>query len=200
MNELDALAAQIRNCTDCALSRTRLNAVPGEGSESPEIMFIGEGPGFHEDRQGRPFVGPAGKYLNQLLASISMRREQVYIANVVKCRPPNNRDPLPGEIQACRKYLDRQIAILKPTAIVTLGRFSLTQFFPGEIISRAHGKPHFWNNTMVFPMYHPAAALHQGNMRTYIEEDFRSLPRAILETNLVLPSKQEHQGEQLSLF
>ena len=200
MSELDTLAARRKVCTDCALSQTRTNAVPGEGPKSPEIMFIGEGPGFHEDRQGRPFVGPAGKYLAELLASIGMRREQVYIANVVKCRPPGNRDPLPGEIQACRKYLDQQIELLKPKVIVTLGRFSLTQFFPAETISRAHGKLHFWNNIMVFPMYHPAAALHQGNMRAHIEEDFRLLQETLSQTNLVLPHKQEPSWEQLSLF
>ena len=200
MSELEALAARVRGCTDCVLCQTRTRAVPGEGPEAPEIMFIGEGPGFHEDQQGRPFVGPAGQYLEQLLASIGLRREQVYIANVVKCRPPNNRDPLPGEIQACRKYLDQQIELLKPKVIVTLGRFSLTQFFPTESISRAHGKPRRWNSITVFPMYHPAVALHQGSMRQYIEEDFRRLPEALQGAAVAEPQEEPPSAEQLSLF
>ena len=180
MSELEALAWEVSSCTACALSRTRTRAVPGEGPERPALLFIGEGPGFHEDQQGRPFVGPAGKLLEDLLASIGLSRQQVYIANVVKCRPPNNRDPLPGEIEACHGYLERQIALLQPKVIVTLGRFSLTQFLPRETISRAHGRLRRWNGIAVFPMYHPAAALHQQRMRRFLEEDIRQLP-AILE-------------------
>ena len=142
-------------------------------------MFIGEGPGFHEDQQGRPFVGPAGKYLEHLLASIGLKREQVFITNVVKCRPPGNRDPLPGEIEACRKHLDRQIELLQPKAVVTLGRFSMARYFPRETISRIHGRPRVVDGQMVIPMYHPAAALHQGSMRQYIEEDFKRLPEQL---------------------
>ena len=200
MSELEALAAQIGVCTNCALSQTRTHAVPGEGPQQPEVMFIGEGPGFHEDQQGRPFVGPAGQYLEQLLASIGMRRDQVFIANVVKCRPPNNRDPLPGEISACRSYLDRQIELLQPKVIVTLGRFSLAQFFPNESISRAHGKPRAWNGHTVMPMYHPAAALHQGSMRGAIEEDFRKLPEVLRASAVAPPEPEAPQPEQLSMF
>jgi DNA polymerase len=200
VTELDALAARIRACTDCALSQTRTHAVPGEGAERPEIMFIGEGPGFHEDQQGRPFVGPAGHYLEQLLASIGMRREQVYIANVVKCRPPNNREPLPGEIAACRKYLDRQIELLNPKLISTLGRFSLAHFFPTEAISRVHGKPRPWNNTTINPLYHPAAALHQGSLRQTIEADFLRIPEVLQGLEQREAQTEAPQPHQLSMF
>ncbi len=180
MSDLEALAREVTSCTACALSQTRTRAVPGEGPDQPELMFIGEGPGYYEDQQGRPFVGAAGKLLEELLASIGMPRQQVYIANVVKCRPPGNRDPLPAEIEACHGYLERQIALLQPRVIVTLGRFSLTQFLPREMISRAHGKLRRWNGIAVFPLYHPAAALRQQSMRQFLEEDIRQLP-AILE-------------------
>ena len=200
MSELEVLAEQIHHCTDCPLSQTRVRAVPGEGPEHPEIMFIGEGPGFHEDQQGRPFVGPAGKYLEQLLASIEMRREQVYITNVVKCRPPNNRDPLPSEIEACRKYLDHQIELLQPKVLVTLGRFSLGRFFPRESISRVHGRPRPWNGITLVPMYHPAAALHQASMRQYIEEDFRRLPDILQGLLREEPQAETTVTEQPRLF
>ena len=139
MDSLGEIAQLVRHCTDCPLHQGRTNAVPGEGSPNTDIMFIGEGPGYQEDRQGRPFVGPAGKVLEEMLASIGLTREQVYIANMVKCRPPQNRDPAPTEIAACSKYLDRQIELIDPALIVTLGRFSLVRFFPGESISRARG-------------------------------------------------------------
>ena len=179
MSELETLADRVRGCFDCPLAQTRVRAVPGEGPERPDLMFIGEGPGFHEDQQGRPFVGPAGKYLEHLLASIGLKRDQVFITNVVKCRPPGNRDPLPGEIEACRKHLDRQIELLQPKAVVTLGRFSMARYFPRETISRIHGRPRVVDGQMVIPMYHPAAALHQGSMRQYIEEDFKRLPEQL---------------------
>ena len=179
MSELEALAERVRACVDCPLAATRVRAVPGEGPERPELMFIGEGPGFHEDQQGRPFVGPAGRFLEQLLASIGLRREEVFITNVVKCRPPGNRDPMPGEIEACRKHLDRQIELLEPKAVVTLGRFSMGRYFPRETISRIHGRPRVVNGQTVIPMYHPAAALHQGSLRASIEEDFLKLPQMV---------------------
>ncbi len=136
MNNLEEIALLIKGCTDCELSQGRNNAVPGEGSPQAELMFIGEGPGYHEDRLGRPFVGPAGQFLDSLLMSIGLKREDVFIANMVKCRPPQNRDPLPAEMSACSKYLNRQIELINPKLIVTLGRFSLSRFFPGESISR----------------------------------------------------------------
>ncbi len=176
METLATLALAVESCTDCGLCQTRTRAVPGEGPDKPDLLFIGEGPGYHEDQQGRPFVGPAGKLLEDLLAAISLTRRDVYIANVVKCRPPGNRDPLPAEITACRKYLDQQIRLLDPAIIVTLGRFSMARFIPNAVISRIHGKPHPWGKRTIFPMYHPAAALHQGNLRRFLEEDIRKLP------------------------
>jgi uracil-DNA glycosylase family 4 len=176
MDTMEALVQAVATCTDCSLCETRTQSVPGEGSNNPEILFIGEGPGLHEDQQGRPFVGPSGKLLDGLLGLIGLTRPDVYIANVVKCRPPNNRDPLPEEIKACRKYLDQQIQLLDPKVIVTLGRFSLVRFLPQETISKVHGQPRLWGHRYIFPMYHPAAALHQGNLRHVLEEDMRKLP------------------------
>ena len=161
MSELGDLYQKIKVCQDCILSQGRTNAVPGEGPEDADIMFIGEGPGFHEDRQGRPFVGAAGNYLNELLEKIELSRDQVYITNVVKCRPPGNRDPQPEEIEACRPYLDTQIENIRPRLIVTLGRFSMQRYFPGASISRIHGQPKRVGNVIYYPMFHPAAALHQ---------------------------------------
>ncbi len=201
MPEFEDLVRRISSCTQCALSHGRTNAVPGEGSLTPKVMFIGEGPGFHEDKQGRPFVGPAGQFLDQLLASVGMKREDVYITNVVKCRPPNNRDPLPGEVEACRGYLDAQIEFLKPKVIVTLGRHSLASFFQKEPISKARGKPRLWNGITVLPMYHPAAALHQQSLRTIIENDFKGLPAVLKEAGEHPPgAAQPDQKQQLSLF
>ena len=176
MDTLEGLADQVRTCTDCPLHASRTNAVPGEGPPNAEILFIGEGPGFHEDRQGRPFVGPAGNYLEDLLQSIGMTRDQVYIANMIKCRAPNNRDPLPDEIGACRKYLDRQIELIDPLLIVTLGRFSMSRFLPGQSISRARGTLRTVGGQRVFPIMHPAAGLRRQEMRDAINEDFAKIP------------------------
>lgn len=204
MNDLESLARAVETCTDCGLCETRTRSVPGEGPDHPEILFIGEGPGFHEDQQGRPFVGPAGKLLEELLALIGMTRDEVYIANVVKCRPPGNRDPLPAEIQACRKYLDQQIRLLDPKIIVTLGRFSLARFIPQETISKVHGVPRLWGHRYIFPMYHPAAALHQGNMRHFLEEDIRKLPELLQrirqEGSLEEAAEAVPQPEQLKML
>ena len=199
MPEYDDLVQKITTCTLCNLCNSRTNAVPGEGSMSPSVMFIGEGPGYHEDQQGRPFVGPAGQFLNQLLGSVGMSREDVYITNMIKCRPPNNRDPLPVEMEACRPYLDKQIKLLKPKVIVTLGRHSLTKFFPKETISKARGKPRKWNGITFYPMYHPAAALHQQSLRHIIEEDFKALPRLLQEAEH-LSLEEEPGAQQLSMF
>jgi uracil-DNA glycosylase family 4 len=179
MSELETIASQIRSCTDCPLSLQRTHAVPGEGPHDASLMLIGEGPGFHEDQQGRPFVGVSGQYLETLLGSIGMSRNQVFITNVVKCRPPNNRDPLPEEIKACSKYLERQTEVLRPKAILTLGRFSMARYFPREMISRIHGTPQNVDGQIVVPLYHPAAALHQGSLRTQIEADFRRIPSIV---------------------
>ncbi len=179
MDNLQQVADRVAVCPDCALSRTRTKAVPGEGPSNARLMFIGEGPGYNEDQQGRPFVGAAGHFLEELLASIGMRRDQVFITNVVKCRPPNNRDPLPGEVLACRKYLDRQIELIAPKVIVTLGRYSLAHFFPQESVSKARGKARQWEGITVYPTLHPAAALHQQKWRSVIEEDFKAIPQLL---------------------
>ena len=176
MSELTDLYDLIARCPCSDLCKTRTMPVPGEGPEDAEIMFIGEAPGFNEDRTGRPFVGAAGQFLNKLLALGGLQRPNVYITNVVKCRPPNNRDPLPEEIAACRPYLDRQIELIKPKVIVTLGRYSMSRWFPGESISRIHGQPKVVGDVTVVPMFHPAAALHQERYRSLIEADFKKLP------------------------
>ncbi len=200
--ELDQIAREVARCTACVLSRTRTKTVPGEGSPRAEIMFIGEAPGYHEDQQGRPFVGPAGQFLNELLASIGLKRQDVFIANVVKCRPPNNRDPQPDEIAACDHFLQRQIAAIRPKVIVTLGRYSMAKFFPGESISKIHGQARRRDGVLYVPMYHPAAALHQPALRRFIEEDFRKLPAllASLAETEEPPSTEPPTATQLSLF
>ncbi len=202
MESLEEVARRVRACTDCPLSQGRTNAVPGEGPEDSEIMFIGEGPGFQEDRQGRPFVGPAGKFLEELLRSIGYSREQVYIANMVKCRPANNRDPLPSEIEACSKYLDRQIQLINPKLVVTLGRFSMSKYLPNESISRVHGRPRKVNGLTIFPIMHPAAALHRQENRKTIEDDFNAIPQLLKQTEppTVVELPEKEKPEQLSMF
>lgn len=175
------VASEVVVCQRCELARTRTKAVPGEGNPHARIMLIGEGPGWHEDQQGLPFVGNAGKFLNELLAIAGVNRSDVFITNVVKCRPPGNRDPLPDEIAACAPYLDRQIAAIDPDVIVTLGRFSMARWFPGERISKIHGQPKKDGRRLIVPMYHPAAALHQAALKGSIEEDFAKLPKFLAE-------------------
>ena len=174
------LYQEIADCPNCPLARTRTQTVPGTGPASAELMFIGEAPGAREDEQGLPFVGPAGRFLDELLASIGLSREAVYICNILKCRPPGNRDPEPTEIAECQPFLDRQIEILDPKVIVTLGRVSMACWFPGVTIGRVHGQPKRAGGRFVVPMYHPAAALHRGDLRSVIEADFSRLP-ALLE-------------------
>jgi len=201
--ELEQVAAEVRVCPKCELSRTRTMAVPGEGAPRARVMLIGEGPGWHEDRQGRPFIGNAGKFLDELLAKAGLSRESVFITNVVKCRPPGNRDPLPDEIAACAPYLDRQIAAIDPEIIVTLGRFSLARWFPGERISRIHGQPKREGGRLIVPMYHPAAALHQGALRGAIEEDFAKLPKILAEAEHVREveaAREVPPAQQMNLF
>ena len=201
MDSLAEIAQRVSICTDCPLSQNRTKAVPGEGPDNAEIMLIGEAPGYNEDQQGRPFIGAAGRFLEELLASIGLQREDVYITNTVKCRPLNNRDPLPGELAACRKYLDQQIELISPKVIVTLGRHSLTSFLPRETIGKSRGKPRNVNGTTLFPMYHPAAALHQPSFRKVIEDDIKLLPALLTEITPAQPAQKEDvQGEQLSMF
>ncbi|GAB4214767.1 MAG: uracil-DNA glycosylase [Roseiflexaceae bacterium] len=206
--ELALIGSEVRACTLCKLHATATKGVPGEGPPDAKIMFIGEAPGFNEDRQGRPFVGAAGQFLEELLALAGLRRQDVYITNVVKHRPPNNRDPEPDEIAACAMYLERQIAAINPRVIVTLGRFSMARWFPGERISRIHGQPKRAGGRLIVPMLHPAAALHQPQNRPLIEADFRRLPeflaQAEREQAAAKPPPPEEPPEpdleQLSMF
>jgi DNA polymerase len=198
MSALSELYQQIALCQRCEIAKLRTKVVPGEGAEDAEIMFIGEAPGWHEDQQGRPFVGPAGQFLDQLLASIGLRRAQVYIANVIKCRPTGNRDPLPAEIRDCRPWLERQIEIIRPKMIVTLGRYSMAMFFPGKSISKIHGTAQKRDNVIYYAMYHPAAALHQQSLRQAIESDMLKIPSLLAEAKNVPEAKPEAQ--QLSMF
>ncbi len=176
---LAQIASEVSGCRGCALHKTRTNSVPGEGPENAEIMCIGEGPGFNEDQQGRPFVGQAGKFLGELLALAGLQREQVWIGNVVKCRPPNNRDPLPEELSACNLFLERQMAALAPKIIITLGRFSMGKFVPAAKISVVHGQMRKIGDRFVIPMFHPAAALHNPTYLPLIKADFARLPELL---------------------
>lgn len=200
---LNEIAVQVRNCAKCVLHHSRKNGVPGEGLATAELMFIGEGPGFYENEQGRPFVGQAGKFLDELLKEAGYHREQVFIANVVKCRPPENRDPMPEELAACAEYLDRQIEVINPRVIVTLGRISMGKFLYGVRISEIHGKPVWVNERLIVPMYHPAAALHQPSLKGTVIEDFRKLPAVIDQARrsnrTVMPQIQETKPEFVTL-
>ena len=208
--ELAQLAKQIIVCTKCDLHRSRKKAVPGEGPTHAEIMFIGEGPGFHENEQGRPFVGAAGKFLDQLLELAGVTRADVWITNVVKCRPPGNRDPLPNEVETCTSnYLQHQIRIVNPSIIVTLGRFSMGLFFKGAKITQIHGQMRKVGDRFVIPMYHPAAALHQASLKPAIMADFAKLPELLKEARAELgksepkgkkQEKKEDDPKQMNLF
>jgi uracil-DNA glycosylase family 4 len=205
-DSLEKVAAEVAACTGCVLHQGRKMAVPGEGPVNAEIMFIGEGPGFHEDQSGRPFVGAAGNFLTELLESIGLSREEVFICNVIKCRPPGNRDPQAPEIDACKAFLDRQIMLINPKVIVTLGRFSMARWFPSARISRIHGHPRKIGSRLIVPMYHPAAALHQPSLRQTVIEDFGKLPGFVAQVKgwqdegssgeSLLPD----EPQQLSLF
>ena len=199
MSVLSELCQEIITCQRCqVLAENRTSVVPGEGAEDADIMFIGEAPGWHEDQQGRPFVGAAGMFLNELINSIELKREQVYITNVVKCRPLRNRDPLPSEIDACRHWLDRQIELINPKMIVTLGRYSMAMFFPGKSISKIHGTALKQDNIIYYAMYHPAAALHQQSLRQVIMADMLKIPPLLAEVNTVEEAGQE--PKQLDMF
>lgn len=176
---LKQVAEQTAVCTRCDLQYSRKKSVPGAGNPHAEILFIGEGPGFHENVQGLPFVGAAGQFLDELLADAGLKREDVFITNVVKCRPPGNRDPQVEELDACKPYLERQIAAINPDVIVTLGRYSMGHFINNGKISGIHGKPFWSGGRMIVPMYHPAAALHQPSLREVVKQDFAGLPGMI---------------------
>jgi len=200
MSALTELYEEIKSCRQCEIARYRTNAVPGEGAEDADIMFIGEAPGWHEDQQGRPFVGPAGKFLDELLGLIGLKREQVYITNVIKTRPLENRDPLPQEIVNCRPWLDRQIEIIRPKMIVTLGRYSMALFFPGKSISKIHGTAEKRGDILYYAMYHPAAALHQQSLRETIKADMQKIPQLLAQANGMPETKQESEPKQLNMF
>jgi uracil-DNA glycosylase family 4 len=200
--ELAEIALEVKACTQCKLHQSAKQGVPGEGPAKAEIMFIGEGPGFYEDQQGRPFVGPSGKFLEELLASIHLKRQDVFITNVVKHRPPENRDPEPDEIAACAGFLDRQIAAIEPKVIVTLGRFSMARYFPSARITAIHGQARRVNGRVIVAMYHPAAGLRLESTRQALIEDFKKLPQLIAKAQKeATPTEPEDTGPaQLSLF
>ncbi len=198
MSALTELYKEIALCQQCELAKFRTKVVPGEGAEDADILFIGEAPGWHEDQQGRPFVGPAGQYLDELLASIDLKRQQVYIANVIKCRPTGNRDPLPVEISNCREWLEKQIELICPSMIVTLGRYSMAMFFPGKTIGKIHGTAQKRDNVIYYAMYHPAAALHQQGLRQTIGADMLKIPPLLAEAKNIAEVKP--QPQQLNMF
>jgi DNA polymerase len=183
---LEAIASEVRICDRCRLSEGRTMAVPGEGSPDTDVVFVGEGPGQNEDRLGRPFVGAAGNLLEQLLGLVGWRRDDVYITNIVKCRPPKNRDPEPDEMAACEPFLRRQLEVLDPALLVTLGRFSLQTFMPGDRISRVHGTERAVDPATGaaaatgYAMYHPAAALRQGALKETMQRDMAAIPEVLI--------------------
>lgn len=205
---LAELAREVETCTRCDLHRTATRGVPGEGPSNSRVLLIGEGPGFNEDKQGRPFVGAAGKLLDQvLLPAAGLQRSEVYITNVVKHRPPENRDPDPRELAACLPYLERQMELIKPRVVVTLGRFSLGTFFPGTKISVVHGQIREHEGRHFYPMYHPAAALHQERLRQTLIDDMKRLGELLAGPTLERSDPEDTPGqeqseppEQLSLF
>jgi len=205
-SEFVELYQEIRSCEACLLHTTRKNAVPGEGPQDAQVMFIGEAPGLNEDREGRPFVGRSGSFLEELLAAAGLKRSEVYICNVLKCRPPDNRDPLPAEIDSCSDFISRQIQLIDPFVVVTLGRHSMRRFFPDATISRVHGQPKTVEGRLIVPMYHPAAALHRGNLKETIIDDFSRLSdfidrvRSLRRGEEVLGNSKTSSPRQLDLF
>jgi uracil-DNA glycosylase family 4 len=205
---LAQVAKEVAVCRKCALYHSRKKAVPGEGPANAEIMFIGEGPGFHENEQGRPFVGAAGQFLDELLAQAVLKRSDVWIGNVVKCRPPGNRDPLPEELAACDEYLERQITAINPKIIITLGRYSMGKYMPGAKVSSVHGQMRRVGDRFVIAMFHPAAALHQAALKPAILKDFDQLPKLLEQAHTALKhsapapvvEEPKEDPKQLSLF
>ncbi|MBN1286080.1 MAG: uracil-DNA glycosylase [Anaerolineae bacterium] len=197
---LDAIAGEIRACTLCPLHEGRTNAVPGSGPVNAEVMFIGEGPGATEDEQGLPFVGASGRLLDELLNMIGMKRDQVFIANVVKCRPPGNRDPRTSELTTCAPYLDRQIELIDPKMIITLGRYSMARWFPEGKITQIHGQAKKIEGRLIMPVYHPAAALRNPSWRPQLEADFKQIPALIRQIGTIKDEEPPEEATQLSLF
>ncbi len=198
---LEALAGEIRACTACPLHRSARQAVPGEGSAESGVLFLGEAPGYNEDVQGRPFVGAAGQLLDELLVGIGLDRSKVFITNVVRHRPPENRDPLPDEVAACDVWLRRHLEALAPRVVVTLGRFAMYKFLPGQSITRVHGRVQRIGGVTVFPMFHPAAALHQPSYRADLVKDFAALGAFLVTAPAVSEPKAEApKPHQQTLF
>lgn len=205
--KLEKLNKEMLSCKKCALRKGCNQVVPGEGSANARILFIGEGPGAKEDELGRPFVGAAGKFLDEMLSIIKLKREDVYIANMVKCRPPQNRDPLPEEKDICWLWLEKQLKLIGPDVIVTLGRHSLEKFLPGQKISVAHGKalrrdfPGL-GKQVFYALYHPAAALYNGSMREVLIKDFKKIPKVLklIDEQKSKKGKVDKKGEQESLL
>ena len=197
---LAALAEKIKICQACSLYKGATQAVPGEGDPNAQIFFIGEGPGFHEDKTGRPFVGRAGQLLEQTLESIGLHRNEVFIGNVIKHRPPENRDPFPTEISACNSWLDQQLAIINPKVVVTLGRFSMAKFLPGTKITLVHGVARKVKERVVLPMYHPAAALRSESMSASFRTDFEKNKELLLNPDSFQPDSGTANENQISLF
>lgn len=201
---LEGLAEKIKVCTACPLYQGTTNAVPGEGDPNAKIFFIGEGPGFNEDKTGRPFVGRAGQLLEKTLLKIGFKREEVFIGNVVKHRPPENRDPAPAEILACKGWLEQQLAIIRPKVVVTLGRFSMAHFLNNVMISQVHGQPRRVRDYIVLPMYHPAAALRGNSMLAAFEDDFIKNKKLLHNPEVFLEKTLDTEGEdpsdQIKLF
>ena len=206
---LAEIAENIRRCQQCELAHSRNNAVPGTGPANAEIMLIGEGPGFHENEQGLPFVGASGKFLTQLLNDGGFPRDTVFITNVVKCRPPGNRDPQEQELKACGVFLDKQIEAINPLIIITLGRFSMARYFENARISKIHGQTAWRDGRLIVPMYHPAAALHQPKLRSVIIHDFNQLKDLISKekerlaaaaASVNIGENEDDDATQLSFF
>lgn len=198
LSSLDDLNSRISACTSCALSKSRSRVVPGEGSPTAEIMFIGEGPGQTEDQEGRPFVGRAGKLLDELIAGIPMRRQDVFIANMVKCRPPDNRNPEASEITACSGFLDEQLDLIDPVLIVTLGAVPLTRFAPRAKVSSIRGQGFEYEGRRIMPTFHPAFALRNPDAVEQMREDFSKIPQALLEGIRLRLARQTNDGDNVA--
>ncbi len=187
---MDDLSKEVISCTKCKLCKSRTHAVPGEGNIHSDIMFVGEAPGENEDKKGIPFCGASGNFLEKMLESINMKRTDVYITNIVKCRPPGNRDPEEEEIESCKEYLERQIDFIKPKAICTLGRYSLHYFYPEFVISKVHGKIYSYKKIKIIPLYHPAVGLYRDSMKKVLLDDFKIIKEAISQ-NLTTQQKED---------
>ena len=200
METIEVLADQIRQCQKCPLHQTRTKAVPGDGPSTAEVMMIAEGPGFNEDQKGSPFVGAAGVFLDQLLVQAGLKRADVFITNIIKCRAPNNRDPVPNEVSACTPWLDQQIEAIKPKLIITMGRYATERFLPGETISKLRGRVRRRFGLNIYPVLHPAAGLRRNDMRQSVIQDFRNIPQVLRDLSRPTQDDMETPSSQPNLF